>query len=126
MVLKSIQSFGKGDAESDSGLSDFFIETPSYKGIENQKRLVVVGRKGAGKTAIYEMLLERAETLWENFFAVGLDFHNYPWALHDAACSKEEPTADQYASLWQFLVLVEISKLVRPLTTSAAWLAGSA
>jgi hypothetical protein len=112
MVLRSLQSFGEGNAESDSGLSDFFIETPSYKGIENQRRLVVVGRKGAGKTAIYSMLLERAEQRWSNFLAVGLGFEDYPWHLHDAACPNEMPTNDQYASLWQFLILVETSKLV--------------
>lgn len=112
MVLRSLTSFGKVDAESDIGLADFFIETPSYTDIENQNRLLVVGRKGAGKTAIYSTLLRRSQTTWNDVFASGLDFRNYPWDLHDAACSAVSSDSERYAPLWQFLILIELSKLV--------------
>jgi len=112
MVLRSLRSFGKVDAESDIGLADFFIETPSYRDIENQECLLVVGRKGAGKTAIYSMLLRKSEETWSNFFALGLDFRNYPWHLHDAACSVDSSDSERFAPLWQFLILIELSKLI--------------
>lgn len=111
MVLRSLTSFGRVDAESDNGLADFFVETPSYQSIENQQRLVVVGRKGAGKTAIHSMLLEGSKK-WSNVFVAGLDFRNYPWELHAAAGPSESSGPEQYAPLWQLLILVELSKLV--------------
>jgi hypothetical protein len=50
--LDNISEFGSIDAESETQLSDFFIETSAYQRIEDQDRIVVVGRKGTGKTAI--------------------------------------------------------------------------
>ena len=113
MVLRSLKSFGKVDAESDYGLTEFFLETPSYRRIETQERLVVSGHKGAGKTAISSMLLNRAKTKrWSNFLAAGLDFRNYPWDIHDATCPAGSSDSERYAPLWEFLILVELAKLI--------------
>lgn len=113
MVLKSFQSFGRVDAESELGLPDFFVETPAYQDIENGQKLVVTGRKGAGKTAIYATLLDRADRLWENVYASGVVFRDYPWDLHDAAAAGGgDATAERYAALWELLILRELSKLV--------------
>ena len=112
MVLRSFQSFGRVDAESDLGLADFFLETPAYRDIEERRRLVVTGRKGTGKTAIYATLLHRAQHRWDNVFATGLDLTDYPWDLQDrAATTSESPTAERHAVLWEFLILVQLARL---------------
>lgn len=110
MILRSFQGFGRVDAEAETGLDSFFLETPAYDRVENQDRLVVMGRKGSGKTAIYTTLLARADEIWANVHATGLLFKDYPWELHDAATDSARPAPERYASSWLFLMLLELSK----------------
>ena len=71
--LTDIEEFGRIDAESEELLAEFFLRTDAYQRIEDQERLVVVGRKGTGKTAIYKILQERVAH-YTNTFGTGLQF----------------------------------------------------
>jgi energy-coupling factor transporter ATP-binding protein EcfA2 len=50
------QIFGCDAAESDQNLSEYFIETSSYTKVLAGRTLLVLGRKGSGKSAIFKML----------------------------------------------------------------------
>lgn len=109
-ILPSIEEFGRIDAESELQLADFFIKTDAYMRVEDLDHIVVLGRKGTGKTAIYKALTQRARQ-FTNTHAVGLQFRNYPWQAH---ADFENPTAsgvERYIESWQFLILVELAKL---------------
>jgi hypothetical protein len=75
--LIEIEEFGRIDAESEEQLEEFFLRTDAYQRIEDQELLVVVGRKGTGKTAIYKILLERIAH-YDNTFGTGLQFIPVP------------------------------------------------
>ena len=109
--IATISEFGRIDAESERLLAEFFIETDAYARIEDQKHIVVVGRKGTGKTAIYEVLLERSASL-NNVFTTGLKFRDYPWAIHEEVRDSDAAPVERYTSSWVFFILVELSRLV--------------
>jgi len=48
--------FGDGVAENDAHLSEYFIETPAYRMALSGEKRFIIGRKGAGKSAICQQL----------------------------------------------------------------------
>ena len=73
--MSGINEFGRVDGESENLLREFFIKTDAYARVEDQQHILVVGRKWTGKTAIYEVILERTAGL-PNLFAAGLKFRD--------------------------------------------------
>ena len=109
-VLHAITEFGRIDAESEVQLAQFFLRTDAYRRIEDQEHIVVVGRKGTGKTAIYKALLARAD-VYEDVFAAGLQFRDYPWGTHQEVKDGSAAPVERYSASWRFLILVELAKL---------------
>jgi hypothetical protein len=110
MDLSALTTFGLGDAESEQRLAAYFLETPSYEGIEAGRRLVVCGRKGSGKTAIYRTLLERAAA-WSNVHAVGIPFDGYASPLVTSD-DRDRVSVGSVTEQWRFVLLLELAKLV--------------
>ena len=109
--LESIPRFGRIDAESESQLMEFFLRTDAYRRIDEQERIVVVGRKGTGKTAIYKALIQRASDFLD-VFGSGLQFQDYPWGTHQEVQDEEAAPVERYLASWKFLVFVELAKAV--------------
>jgi hypothetical protein len=109
--IDDIPEFGRIDAESEDQLAHFFLRTEAYRRVEDQEHIVVAGRKGTGKTAIYEALLERSGGLF-NVFAKGLKFRDYPWGVHDQVKDTDAAPVERYTQSWVFLLMVELAKLV--------------
>lgn len=109
-LIHGIEEFGRIDAESELQLADFFIRTDAYMRIEDVEHIVVLGRKGTGKTAIYKALMQRAAR-FRNTHAVGLQFRNYPWQAHSEFEDANAAPVERYIESWQFLILVELAKL---------------
>lgn len=109
-LVDEIEDFGSIDAESDSALADYFVRTAAYRRIEQMEHIVVLGRKGTGKTAIYQTLLQRATGL-RHTHATGLQFRNYPWQTHAEVENAQVAQVERYLESWQFLILVELAKL---------------
>lgn len=110
-VLGEIHEFGRIDAESEKQLGQFFLRTDGYQRIENQNHIVVTGRKGTGKTAIYKTLIDRSNE-FSNVLVAGLQFRNYPWGVHSNVRDQDAASVERYFNSWKFLILVELSKLV--------------
>lgn len=110
-LVPQIPRFGRIDAESEQHLADYFLATDAYRRIEDQEHIVVSGRKGTGKTAIYKSLLERTGARYTNVHLTGLQFQNYPWGTHQEVSDEAAAPVERYAASWKFLILVELSKL---------------
>src|SRR4051812_27331623 len=111
-ALSMLTEFGRIDAESEKQLGQFFLRTNGYQRIEDQQRIIVTGRKGTGKTAIYKTLLERPVDAYNNVLVAGLQFHNYPWGVHGDVTDEDGSSVERYFNSWRFLILVELAKLI--------------
>lgn len=59
-------SFGDRVAENEAdNLTSYFVETNSWKDLFEGKKDVVFGSKGAGKSALYTLLLKKQKELLE-------------------------------------------------------------
>ncbi len=109
-TIKDIQSFGAIAAEDDD-LARFFVSTPVFQQVRSGDRQIVVGRKGSGKSALYLALMQKANSsnLYA-YFASGLIFSDYPWALHYKYARDGADAEERFTASWEFLVLLEVAK----------------
>lgn len=108
LALTGDSPFGEIDAESDARLGEYFISTPAFAALVEQRRYVAIGRKGSGKTAIYRELRDRTEP---DFASIGLSFAGYPWGAHSTVASAVASATERFVDSWRFLILVELAKL---------------
>jgi len=105
--LVSVRSFGEIAAEDDD-IRRYFVQTPVFQELMSNARQVVLGRKGSGKTALYLALIDRAGQ--QGYFAYGLTFRDYPWALHTKYVYEQGTQYERYLPSWRFLALMQIFK----------------
>lgn len=95
-------SFGEVDAESDSRLSDFFVDTGVLKRLGDGSRQFVIGRKGSGKTALFQ----QAQTALTGSKFVPMEFSEYAWEQHKAVKELGMPAEGAYTASWIFTFLI--------------------
>src|ERR1041385_3831311 len=113
-ALTQVKNFGAIAAEDDD-IKRFFVQTPVYGRLLSGDKQVVIGRKGSGKSALYLAMIgggnenvRRAPT----FFARGLAFRDYPWALHARYAHEATTRYERFLSSWRFLAFLEIFKVL--------------
>ncbi|MGJ7441720.1 P-loop ATPase, Sll1717 family [Aquipuribacter sp. MA13-6] len=102
-ALNDVESFG-GTAAEDDDIERFFVKTPTFTDIIEGKKHLVVGRKGAGKTALYLAVRNQARS--EGKLSKGLTFAQYPWAAHYRYASPDVDTTERFVAPWTFLILI--------------------
>jgi hypothetical protein len=103
--------WGPDEAKGDKNLSKYFVEIPEYNDILSGRFRYVIGRKGAGKTAI----LERVKLEAENdplSFARSLSLRDFPLQILKSLRDKTMEDKSQYVPVWKFLILTELSKMI--------------
>ncbi len=113
-ILENVR-FGHIAAEEEANnLQSYFLETPEYHSIaQDTNKILVVGRKGSGKSAIYVALRNRYQQQ-RGSVVEGLTFRNYPWTLHGRVKDESGSAERAYLNTWKFLILVTLAKrLVR-------------
>lgn len=109
MTLSDVESFGGIAADVDDLLRDCFTDHPAYIGARSGDRFLVIGRKGSGKTAIFQKLLLESSF---DYFSVGHTFDAYPWHHHDLQAQTGVPTERRYLHSWKYLVMMTLSKIL--------------
>ncbi|RYU79896.1 P-loop ATPase, Sll1717 family [Hymenobacter persicinus] len=94
--------FGRVDAESDSNLKEYFVDTGVLNRISQGSRQFIIGRKGSGKTALFQ----QAESVLNNTSIVRLEFSDYSWEAHKAIKELGLPQENAYTSSWIFTFLI--------------------
>lgn len=69
MIRISTIDWGNDSAEKDPNLLQYFISQPSLSRLFNRSKTFIIGRKGAGKSAIRKRLVEGFET-WEDNYII--------------------------------------------------------
>lgn len=108
--LQAIPTFGEIAAEDDPVL-DYFLTTDAVTNIESGKILLVLGRKGSGKTALVRHFTEtRPET-----HGSPLSLRNYPWGSHAELVDKGASETEAYVASWRLLIAIRLASMVAQL-----------
>src|SRR5690554_5090928 len=99
-------------AETDVDLQSYFFQLPEVKQITESRSWIVLGRKGMGKTAIYEHLKTAQPAELNNFETICVNFSDYPWPAHQLYKESLAGELSAYQKSWRYLFFVKaLSKL---------------
>lgn len=102
--------FGNNEGKRDS-LERYFYDIGLIDQLDNNKKTLIIGRKGTGKTALATHFTDLAQRSPVKFSSV-LSFRKIPIALLESLENKDFKTSGRYVALWKLIVLVELAKLV--------------
>ncbi|WP_152976988.1 P-loop ATPase, Sll1717 family [Burkholderia pseudomallei] len=94
----------KVSAESDQDLMRYFVRTSLLDKVLNQGRWMIIGRKGTGKTAVYEYLRQADSASINGFTAIPLSFRDYPWPIQRLYREAMEAEISSYQRSWRYLI----------------------
>jgi hypothetical protein len=107
--LKSLD-FGAPAAERDlnKGLREYFLYTGAFERLKSNKKSVILGNRGAGKSALIKMLAEDYKK--SNSIVIELTPEDYSYDLLKSAVlvEKDEMWAKQsaYTAAWKYLLFI--------------------
>lgn len=103
---------GMISAERDDLLSKYFYDNGVLARVIGSRSLfLVLGRKGAGKTAVFKYLSENpTEFLKQDEHLISLSFEDYNWNVHSLLINRDSAESLTYKQSWRFVILVEVIK----------------
>lgn len=108
ITARGLESLGDVAAESDAVL-DYFLITETTKSIEQGDIVLILGRKGTGKTALVRYFTED-ESKKETARAISLD--GYPWKIHEQRIDASASEVEAYIASWRYLMAVQFAILL--------------
>ncbi|MEE9337443.1 MAG: hypothetical protein V3U87_05130 [Methylococcaceae bacterium] len=100
-------------AETDTDLQKYFFKLPEINEITNSRSWLVLGRKGMGKTAIYEHLKQAKTSDLDGYNTICINFSDYPWPAHQLYKESLAGELSAYQKSWRYLFFVKgLSKLI--------------
>ncbi|MFE9335118.1 P-loop ATPase, Sll1717 family [Streptomyces sp. NPDC006925] len=116
--ISEADNFGAIDADADELLRECFQSHPAYIAARDNKKFLILGRKGSGKTAIFKRFLTDRNP-YE--FAYGHSFDDYPWQHHDLQAQTGVPEERRYFHSWKYLTLMGLAKILLNVDQSQPW-----
>lgn len=103
---------GKVSAERDDLLSEYFFDNGVLKSvIDSPSSFLILGRKGAGKTAVFKYLSDCKEKfIAKNDILISLSFEDYNWNVHALLIDENKAQSLAYKQSWRFVILIECVK----------------
>jgi energy-coupling factor transporter ATP-binding protein EcfA2 len=105
--LRKIESFGDIAAESDAVLK-YFLTTDAARSIEAGHTLLVLGRKGSGKTALVRHFTETQPRT----HGKPLSLRSYPWTTHAGLVDQGAAKNEAYVASWKLLIAIRLASMV--------------
>lgn len=111
------QIFGADAAEDDPNLSSYFVRTNTWQKVLDGRTLVVLGRKGSGKSAIFKMLIEEAPKnthvipVTPRLFALDI-LNSFKSKYPDSPFNQEIA----YATAWRYSLMLELLLVIEDIT----------
>ncbi|MCK5110423.1 MAG: hypothetical protein KAQ94_02795 [Arcobacteraceae bacterium] len=101
-------------AETDTDLQNYFFKLPQIQQIVDSKSWLVLGRKGMGKTAIYEYLKQSSHAKINDYNTICINFSDYPWPAHKLYKETLSGELSAYQKSWRYLFFVKaLSRLIK-------------
>jgi hypothetical protein len=106
--------FGTPAAERDigRGLEKYFVESSAYQRVRSGDKTIVLGNRGAGKSAIFQVLAKRARIAGSH--VIELSPEDYSYELLSSTLATENAGSwvkhGAYAAAWKYLIYVLVMK----------------
>lgn len=115
MDILSWISFGKVSAERDDELIHYFFDSGVLKSvIDSPTSFLVLGRKGAGKTAVFRFLSENPYPfIGKDNILVPLSFDDYNWNIHSQLVNPQKAESLTYRQSWKYVIYTECIKAAK-------------
>jgi hypothetical protein len=107
-------SFGAPAAERDInvGLLDYFVESEAYQRLAARKKMIVLGNRGTGKSAIFKIFADRQRRVGR--LVLELRPEEFSYELLSSVLRRQSDGAwakhSAFASAWKYLILVLVMK----------------
>ncbi|MBK7374820.1 MAG: hypothetical protein IPJ02_04425 [Chitinophagaceae bacterium] len=108
MTVKDWLPEFKVSSESDDELIQYFFKTKYIDEVLKSSKWLVLGRKGTGKTAIYEYFKKTAFNDINQYNVIPLNFKDYPWPFHKMYKESMEGELTAYQKSWLYLITVKV------------------
>ncbi|WP_157960276.1 P-loop ATPase, Sll1717 family [Albibacillus kandeliae] len=105
--LRELDSFGEVAAEDDDVL-DYFLKTGAVDQVLSGKILLVLGRKGSGKTALVRHFTEGDN----KDHGKPLSLRSYPWTSHQQLVDQGASPSEAYVASWRLLIAIRLASMV--------------
>lgn len=97
---------------SNEAIVKYFFPVKGLKAIENGKKVFIVGRKGTGKTAIAEYIIDKAKNTFDAF-ATLISMENFPFELLYKLEDRSYPRELRYITVWKYCIYLSLFSLMR-------------
>ena len=112
-VLKDL-TFGQQVAEEEvRNLGKYFVETEQWRSIASGNIDIVYGPKGAGKSALYALLLDRADSFFDQSILMVSGENPRGATVFNDLVSDPPTTEREFVELWKLYFLVLIGDVLR-------------
>ncbi len=110
-------NFGQVSAERDSLLREYFYDTGILEKVTGSPfHFLVLGRKGAGKTAVFRRFDKDFDKyLSMNDCSIALSLENYDWNVHQLLSNPHKADALAYIESWKFVIFIEVLAVIEEL-----------
>ena len=106
--------FGAPAAERDigRGLEKYFIESVAYKRVRSGAKTIILGNRGSGKSAIFQILARRERSAGSH--VIELSPEDYSYELLSSTMTSEKSGSwvkhGAYAAAWKYLIYILVMK----------------
>ncbi|MFJ8031250.1 P-loop ATPase, Sll1717 family [Streptomyces sp. NPDC096032] len=108
--------FGAPAAERDieRGLEDYFVESEAYRRVSSGEKTIILGNRGSGKSAIFQVLAKRAKAAGNHVISLAPEDYSYELLSKTMAAEGSGSWAKlgAYAVAWKYLIYVLVMKEV--------------
>ncbi|REE84463.1 hypothetical protein BX611_0007 [Lutibacter oceani] len=102
--------FGNPDALYDYNLENYFYDKEYWKKIVTEPAYFILGRKGTGKSAIYNWIKNREPE--KAMVISNLSFKSFPFQKLLKLSDDDFSRPNQYQSIWKYIILSEFAKQI--------------
>jgi hypothetical protein len=108
--------FGAPAAERDMnfGLSDYFVESEAYSRLLERRKMIVLGNRGSGKSAIFKIIAAKQRE--SGCLVIELSPEDYSYEMLCSVLKAEKEGAwskhAAFATAWKYLILVLVMKAI--------------
>lgn len=106
-LIKDVASYWKLDAKLEQ--DKYFYQLKEVNTILKNEKCYIIGRKGTGKTAICNYIVNKQKY---NHFAERLSFKNFPFNDLYNLTNDKYTYPNQYITLWKYLIYSTICKMM--------------